>query len=127
MPWNPDTCKWGAPASFTDQDAANVVNAADFRQAVFVEISKKDKKTKHAFTYVTYQGFRLCVNGHIHIDGNKITGPGNSYIPGWVGWDMTTPAAAVPVIGALPLGGTFPGDDRYPHPVPVPSVNATGD
>lgn len=118
MPWNMAKCKWGVPVGFTNADAANVVNAADFTASVYVNTSAKQGKTRQAFTYYTWGGYRLCVVGHIHPQPSGPPVAGNAYIPGWDGWDTTTPAAAVTVINGLPDGGTFPGDDRYPHPVP---------
>lgn len=117
MPWDTKKCKWGYPDSFTNTDAANAVTNADFTQAVFVNTSEQKGETKQAYTYHGFDKYRICVVGHVHVDPyGKWTLAGNCFIPGWKWWDMTTPKAQVTAIGALPDGGAFPDDDRYPHP-----------
>ncbi len=117
-PWNPDKCKWGTPNNFGATDAAAAVNSANFSDSVYVNTSAEEGQTRQAFTYVTVGSYRICVVGHIHPQENgRAPVAGNAYIPGFKDWTMTTPANAVQVIDGLPDGGTFPGDDRYPHPV----------
>ncbi|PMS13058.1 hypothetical protein C0Z17_07225 [Trinickia caryophylli] len=111
-------CQWGVPPGFTNADAALAVTNADFSNAVFVQTSGTGV-TKKAYTYYEVNGFRICVVGDVH--KNDVSGQwniaGNSFIPGWTGWSLQTPAAQVAVIGPLQDGGAFPDDDRYPHPV----------
>lgn len=116
MPWDQNKCKWGYPANFTDQDAAQAVADADFTKSVFVNTSEAGQ-TRQAYTYVVVQGYRICVVGHIHPQKNKPPKAGNAFIPGWMNWSMLTPSPSVAVIDGLSDGGQFPGDDRYPHPV----------
>jgi hypothetical protein len=119
MPWNMTKCQWGVPANFTNADAANAVNNANFAASVYVNVSAQARQTKQAFTYYEFNGYRLCVVAHVHKNTlGQWTQPGNCYIPGWDGWEMQTPPAVVAVVGALAPVGTFPGDARYPHPVP---------
>lgn len=117
MPWDMTKCTNGAPAGFTNLDAANCVNAANFANSVYVNTSATTRATRQAFTYVTFGAWTLCVVGHIHIDPatGAFTGAGNCYIPGWEDWDMTTPAVQCAAIVATPDGGAFPGANRYPH------------
>jgi hypothetical protein len=117
MPWDMNKCRWGVPIPFTNVDAANAVAGANFTASVYVNTSAKDGKTRQAFTYVEVRGYRICVVGHIHPQPSGPPVAGNAYIPGWMAWETTTPLAAVTVINGLPDGGTFPGDNRYPHPV----------
>ncbi|WP_109505666.1 hypothetical protein [Nocardioides speluncae] len=118
MPWDPvTTAANGAPAGFTNVDAANCVKAANFANSVYVNTSATTGATRQAFTYVPFGGMTLCVVGHIHIDPTTgaFTGAGNCYIPGWLNWDMATPAVQCAAIAAMPDGGAFPGANRYPH------------
>jgi hypothetical protein len=116
MPWDMTKCKWGVPAPFTNADATNAVNGADFANAVYVNTSAQAGQTRQAYTYVVVNGYRICVVGHIHVNPPGPPTAGNCFIPGWSNWQMNTPAAAVTAIAALPDSGTFPEDDRYPHP-----------
>ncbi len=118
MAWDMTKCRWGVPANFTNTDAENAVRNANFSASVYVNISSAQQMTKQAYCFYEFGGFRICVVGHVHRDSNQQwTIAGNSFIPGWAGWDMTTPANQVTVIGGLQAGGAFPGDDRYPHPL----------
>ena len=116
MPWDMTKCVNGVPPGFTNAQAVNLVTNANFNNSVFVQTHATDA-TRSAFTYVPFGGMTVCVVGHIHID--PATGafvvPGNSYIPGWSGWQMQTPAGQCAVIDALPDQGVFPGVNRYPH------------
>jgi hypothetical protein len=122
MPWDATKCTNGSPV-FSDAEAAEAVTKADFSKAVFVVISAKSQTTKSAYTYVDIPGWQICVVGHVHRANPQSAwnAAGNSYIPGWNGetgngWQMKTPADDVSVIGALPEGGEFPEDNRYPQP-----------
>lgn len=117
MPWDPiTTAANGAPAGFTNVDATNVVNAANFANATYVNTSNTGA-TRQAFVTVPFGVWTLTVVGHIHV--NPVTGvftaAGNCYIPGWQNWSMITPAAACGVIAGMPDAGVFPGANRYPH------------
>jgi hypothetical protein len=115
MPWDLTKCTNGVPNPFTNADAVNLVTNADFNQSVFVQ-THLTGQTKSAFTYVQFGGMTLCVVGHIHLGPLGPVGPGNSYIPGWMGWSMVTPLAQVGVIGALAANaGVWPDGNRYPH------------
>ena len=118
MPWNKEKCQWGYPEGFTDDDARVAVLNADFTKAVFVQISLKEQTTKKAYTYHEFKGYRICIVGDVH---RAESGPwniaGNSFIPGWEDWYMRTPLDQVAVIGELSQGGSFPNENRYPHPV----------
>jgi hypothetical protein len=118
MPWDLTKCKWGVPAGFTDDDALAAVKAADFGKSVFVNTSAKQGKTRQAYTYVTVNGYRICVVGHLHQepDGSNLDS-GNCFIPGWENWQVKATSDVVSAIASLPDGGTWLGDDRYPHPV----------
>jgi hypothetical protein len=121
MAWDADKCKWGTPSGFSDSAADTAVKNADFSKSVYVNISAKEANTKQAFTYYDFGGYRLCVVGHVHKNSSGgWTIAGNAYIPGWADWSMTTPAAQVTAIGSLGTGGSFPGDNRYPHPISSP-------
>jgi hypothetical protein len=118
MGWDMTKCVWGVPNGFTNVDATNAVNNANFALSVYVNVSAKKGRTKQAYAYVTVNNFRICVVGHVHQGGGGAwTDAGNCYIPGWDSWDMTTPALQIPAIGAVATGGIFPMDNRYPHPV----------
>lgn len=105
------------PAGFTDADAQRLVEGANFAASVFAGLSEKEKETRQAYTYVEFDGWRLCVVGHIHVTWRgKLHKPGNSFIPGWQGWSLPTPLDQCKVIDALENGGTFPQDARYPTP-----------
>lgn len=110
MGWNPEKCKEGGPDPF---DPSAALSAADFSKSVYVNTSAKEGKTRQAYTYVNYGEYRICVVGHIHLDGEKVI-PGNSFIPGWDDWQQQTPKAAVVIIADLSDTGTFPGEGRYP-------------
>ena len=114
--WDNDKCKWGTPSNFDNKAAEQALNQTDFTKSVFVNTSKKEGKTRQAYAYHHFGGYRICVVGHIHIVNNKAQ-PGNSFIPGYKNWQMKTPESAVKVIDELKDSGTFPGDDRYPHPI----------
>ncbi|ODC03059.1 hypothetical protein BFW38_05355 [Terasakiispira papahanaumokuakeensis] len=113
MPWN-DKCQWGQPTPFNNHMAAIAVNNANFLQSVFVNTSENGN-TRQAYTYHEVGGYRICVVGHIHINDEQVVA-GASFIPGWDNWSMQTPQAAVDTIADLPDQGSFPGNDRYPHP-----------
>lgn len=110
MGWNPAKCKEGGPDPFDPSDA---LSKADFSKSVYVNTSTKEGKTRQAYTYENYGGYRICLVGHIHLDGGKVT-PGNSFIPGWENWEEQTPDADVDIIAKLSDHGTFPGEERYP-------------
>jgi hypothetical protein len=105
------------------------VNNADFTQAVFVNISAQQQNTKQVYTYINFQDtnatiWRLCVVGHTHrnINTGQYTEPANCFIPGWNGdqdngWAMATPQGKIVDIANAPVGGVFPGNNRYPTPV----------
>lgn len=114
MGWNKEKCKWGEPKDFSDEEAKKAVTNADYSQAVYVNTSSKEGKTRQAYTYYRFGGYRICVVGHIHV-GNGKAMPGNCFIPGWEDWNMKTPSGVVKAIDALKDGGAFPGGDRYPH------------
>ncbi len=128
MGWN-DKCLNGEPAGFSDIHAATIVNNADFTQAVFVNISAQQQNTKQVYTYINFQDtnatiWRLCVVGHTHrnINTGQYTEPANCFIPGWNGdqdngWAMATPQGKIVDIANAPVGGVFPGNNRYPTPV----------
>ncbi len=110
MGWT-EKCKNGGPSPF---DPSAALLKANFKESVFVNTSAQNGKTRQAYTYVEYGGYRICVVGHIHINGQTVT-PGNSFIPGWGNWEEKTPEAAVKIIANLKDGGTFPEDGRYPQ------------
>lgn len=116
MPWDMNKCVNGVPPVFTNVDATNLVNGANFANAPYVNTSNT-RATRQAFVEVAFGAWTVTVVGHIHV--NPVTGAftaaGNSYIPGWDGWSMATPAAACGVIFAMPDAGVFPGVTRYPH------------
>lgn len=120
MPWNADKCQWGYPEDFTNDDAREAVENADFSQSVYVNTSGTNV-TKKAYTYYEIKGYRICVVGDVH--RKDIHSPwniaGNSFIPGWEDWAMQTPPDQVAVIGPLADQGAFPGNNRYPHPLEV--------
>ena len=119
MGWNMAKCLWGVPDGFTNTDATNAVNAANFAAAVYVNVSAKAGATKQAYTYVTAGTYRICVVGHVHKGGGMAwTVAGNCFIPGWDDWEMSTPAAHIPVIGGLVAGGGF----SYQRPVSTPGL-----
>ncbi len=115
MPWNQSKCPQGAPEPFDKEDAKKAVESADFANSVFVNTSNTTQETRQAYTYLVTGGYRICIVGHIHVKNGKMTGPGKSFIPGWMDWDMDTPAQACQVIAALKDGGVFPGEARYPR------------
>ena len=119
MPWDMTKCQWGVPANFTAADATHAVNNANFATPVYVNVSAQEEQTKKAFTYYEFNGYRLCIVADVHKNQQgQWTQPGNCYIPGWESWEMQTPPAVVTTVGALASTGTFPGNDRYPHPLP---------
>ncbi|KAF0250288.1 MAG: hypothetical protein FD167_310 [bacterium] len=116
MGWN-SKCPEGGPAGFTNSTAAVVVGNGDFSQSVYV--TEPTDVTKWAYTYVDYtdtnmQKWRLCVVGHAHMKDGKYETPGNSFIPGWEGWDTPTPVPDAKQIAGLPCAGSFPDNARYP-------------
>lgn len=114
--WN-DKCRWGKPA-FGATEAANAVATADFSASVYVNTSAEEGLTRQAYTYVTVGDYRICVVGHVHPQPDGAPSePGNCFVPGLANFEVTTPPGAVAVIDGLSDGGTFPGDERYPHPV----------
>lgn len=117
MPWDMTKCVNGVPAPFADADAIAAVQSADFTRAVYVNTSEHTRSTRQAFAYVSVGGKTLCVVGHIHVNPatGAFTGPGHCYIPGWMNWQMVTPAAQAADIFYTPDGGAFPGKNRYPH------------
>jgi hypothetical protein len=115
--WDPNH---SGPEGFTDADASAMVAAADFATSIYVVTSAQKGTTKSAFTFATYglepqPVWRLTVVCHAHPGRGGGWVAGNCYIPGWTNWEMTTPTGDVNVIARLPNGGTFPGDERYPH------------
>ena len=118
MPWDMNKCQWGVPANFTNMDATNAVNNANFANSVYVNVSAQAGQTKQAYTYYEFAGYRLCVVAHVHKDQQgQWTQPGNCFIPGWENWSMGTPNAVITTVGPLAPAGAFPGDNRFPHPV----------
>lgn len=113
MPWN-NKCKWGTPEGFTNDDALEAVKNADFSQSTFV-VTHNTKGTRSAYTYYDFGGYRLCVVAHIHIKNGEFIAPGNSFICGWENWSITTPDDVCGIVVSLKDGGSFPGDERYPH------------
>ena len=102
------------PANFTNADADRLVRTTDFTTSVFVGTSAEKEETRQAYAYVTFGTWRLCVVGHIHVKNGTFTRAGNSFIPGWEGWSLTTPTNQCKVIAKLQDDGEFPEDDRYP-------------
>ena len=105
------------------------------------EVLKEEGYTVYQYSYVTINGFRICVVDHAHIrawspdEFNKPWIAGHSYIPGLPGRDWTTPKSIVtwlqtnykdaavtaftnnPDLRKRPLHdllGNFPNDERYP-------------
>lgn len=114
--WDPTKCPNGFPPNFGPNEAAQALQNADFTQSVYVNTSARTGTTRQAYTYVQVGNLTITVVGHIHIDrGGGNPRPGRSYIPGFEGWMMRTPAPQVAVIAALPDGGVFPDGNRYPH------------
>lgn len=113
--WDTTKCKWGHPEGFSDEEAAKALNSADFTNSVYVNTSAEEGLTRQAYAYYQFNGYRICVVGHIHIKEGEKPAPGNSFIPGWKNWYLATPLKVVKAIAALKDSGTFPGDGRYPH------------
>jgi len=120
MSWN-SKCPNGGPANF---DVLSAMNAADFSNPVFVQISAKQKKTKKAYTYYVTGGYRVCLVADVHRKNpkdpkSKWDIAGHCWVPGWdqVG-DIDTPAGVVAVVGPLAEQGAYPpGNDRFPQKV----------
>ncbi|WP_139142575.1 hypothetical protein [Humibacillus sp. DSM 29435] len=102
------------PASFTNADARRLIEETNFATSFYVNTSAKKEETRQAYAYVTFEDWRLCVVGHIHVKEGKFTLPGKSFIPGWAGWSLKTPPGQCAVIDGLDDHGDFPEDDRYP-------------
>lgn len=121
MTWSDRKCQWGAPFEpFDKVSVTHAVGLADFHASVFVHTATLEDRslTRYAYTYVFVGGYRICVVGHAHKKPHHLDWvAGHCFIPGWEGWQMGTPDAALKVIKNLTDRGTFPGDGRYPHPV----------
>lgn len=115
--WDLTKCRQGVPQPFGPAEAAQAVQNADFRNAVFIKTSEGEgSNTRKAFTYVHVGGFRICVGADIHPQPHGAPAKaGHAFIFGFLDWQTRTPAAAVRVIEGMPDQGTFPGADRYPQ------------
>jgi len=118
MIWN-EKAQQG-PANFTENDAAQAITNADFSRSVYVNISAKEGQTKQAFTYynlgANFGNITICVVGHTHLNEGVFSLPGHCYIPGWNTDVQYSPSATqAAIICNLPVGGTFPGNARYPR------------
>lgn len=123
MAWDQQKAPHG-PANFTNADATNAVQNADFAQSVYVNISGGGYgNTKQAYTMFqlgeALGNVTICVVGHTHkrlVGGAPVYDiAGNCFIPGWQNWQMATPQNQANVISGLAVGGAFPGANRYPH------------